>query len=84
MNTKNEPFWKWLVKKVSHKRPMLVKVADVRAKMTDVEHKMAIVLAEAISPKDESGRYKNSLIDFIQIDRSDFGRTKHWKVGDAW
>ena len=45
---------------------------------------MAVVLAEAISPKDESGRYKNSLIDFIQIDRSDFGRTKHWKVGDAW
>ena len=55
---------------------MLVKVADVRAKVTDVEPKMAIVLAEAISPKDESGR-KNSLIDFVKVDRSDFGRTKH-------
>ena len=55
MNSKNEPFWKWLVKKVSHnlwlirvpKRPMLVKVADVIAKMADVEPKMAVVLAEA-------------------------------------
>ena len=56
---------------------MLVKVADVRAKMTDVEPKMTVVLAEAIPPKDESGRFKYSLIDFIQIDRSDFGWTKH-------
>ena len=62
---------------------MLVKVVDVRAKLTDVEPKMAVVLAEAISPKEESSRYKNSLIDFAKVDDSDFGRTKPKKVGDA-
>ena len=38
---------------------MLVKVADVRAKVTDVKPKMAVVLTEAISSKEKSGRYKN-------------------------
>ena len=39
----------------------------MRAKLTDVEPKMAVVLAEAISTKEESGRYKNSLIDFASL-----------------
>ena len=55
---------------------MLVKVVNVRAKLTDVEPKMAVVLAEEIPSKDESGRYKHSLIDFVKVDDSDFGRTK--------
>ena len=37
---------------------MLVKMAYVGEKLADVEPKMAVVLAEVIPPKNESGRYK--------------------------